>query len=184
MDLNGKWSDGVRYILREEKDIVDAFSLSDNEILSNPRYKAVWNNTWRGHSDFGYKTGDFDYTTLDHDIITSPYNVITGTNRHFRPLKGVNGSELLVNLAMRSGDVNRFEQAMHMGQDYFSHYNKGFRTWGGPGGMGHALARTAPDNPYNSSGGLSNAYKAADKWMRQKEELWYLIWDNDKWLQM
>jgi len=38
-----------------------------------------------------------------------------------------------------------------------------------------------PDNPYVKRGAAarqqSEAYKAADRWTKQQEDIWYLIWD-------
>jgi len=176
-DLNGLWKDGIRYALREGG-ASDAYSLSDREIKA--QYSEIWDDPsiWHGHSDFGYLLGDFDYTTLDHQILTRPENILTGTSRHFRTLGGPFGAEFYAGLALRSGDVEFFQEVMHMGQDYFSHRGKGY------GPVGHLWADITgnpPDNPYSSGKQLSSAYKNAQRWTKQKEELWYLIWDTDTW---
>jgi len=174
-----------------EEGVEDAFLLTDEEIESE-YYDEVWkksykddykNSIWQGHSDFGYLTGDFDYTALDHNIWTHPWNLITGTSHHFRPLEGAFGSELQVGLAIRSGNVEYFQAAMHMGQDYFSHYGAGYTP------LTHALAPEgghAPDNPYYRPEDVSNritsaAYRNANRWTREREEIWYLFWDLDTW---
>ncbi|HUV40760.1 MAG TPA: RHS repeat-associated core domain-containing protein, partial [Sedimentisphaerales bacterium] len=183
IDLNGLWSDGIRYALRKTG-VSDAYTLSDKEILSNKRWKDIWNNPsiWHGHSDFGYRLGDFDYTTLDNQWWTRPTHRIPVINRrvpgryrsHFLTLKQ---AELVVGCALRSGNVEFFEQAMHMGQDYFSHLGKGY------GPVEHADAEDEPDNPYQNEAlkQLSREYKAAQKWTKQWENIFYLMWDTDTW---
>jgi RHS repeat-associated protein len=197
LDLNGMWNDGIRYTLREQG-VAGAYTLSDAEIKAN--YPEVWANSaenwnkttvWEGHSDFGYHTGDFDYTTPDHDFWMSPFNIVTGTPLHFRPMDGPFGANFLVTLAIYSGDVEFFQATMHFGQDFYSHYNRGYRWVGGEDwdhSLGHANAPDgghAPDNPYVKDGAAARqrdtASMEADRFTKQKEEIWYLIWDTDTW---
>jgi hypothetical protein len=110
-----------------------------------------------GHSDF-YGSGYFDFTSEDHGA-TSPYNQ---PERHFRDLSA---SESDVAAAIATCNKDAFERAMHRGQDYFSHYKKGYR-WD-PGnsnlrcnGWGHACKGGVPDND-------SAAWWEANAWTRR-----------------
>jgi hypothetical protein len=86
-----------------------------------------------GHSDFPNNTEcPFDYTKEDHGFWTSPYNLITGIGGHFRPLKNEgrdHGTMQDVDNAITTCDAVAFQKYMHQAQDYFSHYNKGYRAW-------------------------------------------------------
>jgi len=180
IDLNGLWKDGIRYALRETG-VSNAYTLSDKEILSNNEWEKIWNTTWHGHSDFGYRLGDFDYTTLDNQFWTKPVHkdVIPGNYpMHFLTLKL---AELVVGRALRSGNVESFEQAMHMGQDYFSHRGKGYNA--ATHAYDERIKHNSPDNPYQNEAlkQLSREYKAAQKWTKQWENIFYLMWDTDTW---
>ncbi len=183
IDLNGLWKDGIRYALRKTG-VSNAYTLSDKDILAFREGEKIWNRTWHGHSDFGYRLGDFDYTTLDHLLSKRPENVVLwpmglGTSLHFRSLRE---AELSVGCALRSGNVEAFEQAMHMGQDYFSHLGKGYDAathfWDE-----RIIKKNSPDNPYRDEElkQLSREYKAAQRWTKQWEEVFYLMWDTDTW---
>jgi RHS repeat-associated protein len=202
-DPTGLWDDGLRYILsRPPYNVSNALTLSDQALEASLKEKGLWNNLdypiWHGHSDFGYLQGDFDYTSLDNRFWTQPVGCGSiplwligsgaGTELHFKPLGGASGSEMLVGLAILSGDTGRFEDAMHMGQDYFSHLGKGYNP------VTHALTYLEedgmkghkPDNPYTPNPDdlprtLDSAYLEANKWTKQWEEAWYLIWDTEKW---
>jgi len=134
----------------------------------------------------GYHTGDFDYTTLDNQWWTQP--VGPGVGLHFMsPDKAM----ARVQLAIRSGDVNRFQEAMHSLQDTFSHYNKGYRTIGN-GDLGHWHAPDKghePDNPYAPGAtkvtDLDYAYRAADRITKELEGQWYLMWEGpERWFKL
>ncbi|UCF00403.1 MAG: hypothetical protein JSV82_04890 [Planctomycetota bacterium] len=203
VDPSGLWKDGIRYFLRNEFGIADAYSLSDAEIEA--RWPNVWDRPrptylWHGHSDMGYLQGDFDYTTLDHLWWTRPENVFfwplgLGTDLHFRKLEGWGGAEMLVGLAIRAGNEEFFEQAMHMGQDYFSHIGRGYDPIGHLyneqyliGVLGYDQETYNPDNPYSSRPGnprrLNSFYRQAQRWTKYFEEIWYLVWDMDTWLNL
>lgn len=117
----------------------------------------------RGHSDFyGGGLYGFDYVEEDHDFFSHPYNIFTGTANHFRDLKDSEGD------ARKTCDPKKFGRLMHQVQDYYSHYNRGYRysilsavaflaapgpylyatiIMGKPGhGLGHLLQR---EEPYN-----------------------------------
>ncbi len=131
----------------------------------------------RGHSDFS--GGDrFDYTLEDHDSKT--HTVFGDTSRHFRPLRdeeGKKGTEPEVQKAIDACNVEEFPRAMHRGQDYFSHWAKGYR-WD-PGnkkrhcnGYGHAcndfmLKREDPDAD-------DVAWQKAEDWTNG----WLKKWDD------
>lgn len=207
IDLMGLWNDGMRYAIREQKGMYNAYTLSDEEIKSNfadiwgrsyenyidPITKEPTGTIWQGHSDMGYHTGDFDYTTMDHmdwSRPTKPWNIFgkkfedgpaSGYPYHFMPLWV---SQSIVLDAIGQGDIEVFQEAMHMGQDYFSHYAKGYRWYT----AGHAFAGDgghAPDKPYDKRGAsvreLNAAYKAADQWTKSMENAYYLLNDSDMW---
>jgi RHS repeat-associated protein len=198
VDPTGLWDNGLRYILEHEYGVANPYALSDEDIKK--RFPTLWNNTsypnWHGHSDLGYLSGDFDYTSLDNRIGTQPNGLLSyllwpiggGTDLHFRPLEGANGSELEVGLAILSGDSGRFQDAMHMGQDYFSHVGKGYDPYSHAatalveGGRGGHL----PDYPYATYRNrvLDSAYLGANEWTKKWEDQWYLVWDTDKWLEL
>ncbi len=194
MDPRGLWDDGLRYYLGHNLGMSNAYTFSDQELERALRAENLWDNTdrplWHGHSDFGYLRGDFDYARLDNQLWTHPWNILPypiglGTDLHFKPLQGASGAEFLVGLALRSADPRRFEVAMHMGQDYFSHRGKGY------GVLTHAMALHEPDDPYSPSDDpddpkriLDSAYLEAQKWTKTMEEMWYLFQDVDTWLSL
>jgi len=181
VDPYGLWGLGLRYYLENEIGVRDAYKLSDAEIEA--QFDTIWKNpsrfSWHGHSDFGYRQGDFDYTRLDRQLRTHPYNPLS-THLHFKNLKDV---EFSLGFILRSGDIGAFEQIMHMGQDYFSHLGRGY-SW-----YGHLKARHEPDNPYSTDPEdpvrtFNSAFRQAQDWTKKFEDLWYLIWDMDKWLSL
>lgn len=99
---------------------------------------------YKGHRDFT-GGGFFDYNLEDTDKKTNPIN--GDPERHFRDLSI---SEVDAAEAIASCQKEKFQRAMHRGQDYFSHYAKGYRwmprTWGKRClGYGHACDGTKPD---------------------------------------
>jgi RHS repeat-associated protein len=148
--------------------------------LWDPGY-GMGDRGWHGHNDFGYHRDDFDYESLDDLGPTSPYFGPFGTKLHFLNL---DQAQMFVYMALLSGEQSAFGNAGHMGQDYFSHYGKGYST---VGTFGHLPYAHDPDNPYvyDKEGkiiGTSSEYKEADKWTKQMEELWYLFDDPYKWI--
>ena len=190
VDPSGLWGDGLRYYLERYKGVQNAHALSDTDI--ERMFPTIWNepdiwNTdkramWHGHSDFGYLLGDFDYTVWDRPGITHPHFIPIGTYNHFRSLESC---EFWVHVALRSGSVEMFQDAMHMGQDYFSHRNEG-NYWLTDAVL-HALRGHRPDYPYSGRSGrqLSLKFLQAQRWTKQFEEAWYLMWEGmDKWLSL
>ncbi|MEW6601012.1 MAG: RHS repeat-associated core domain-containing protein, partial [Nitrospirota bacterium] len=120
-----------------------------------------------GHADF--PGGDyFDYNLEDNDATTNP---VTGDpKRHFRDLPV---SEYDVAKAISSCNKNAFQRAMHRGQDYFSHYSKGYR-WKpfsrnrglGLGHMFPLIDPTAPDRD-------REAWNNASKWSQDQLNKWH-----------
>lgn len=118
-----------------------------------------------GHSDFS-GGNYFNYNLEDTDPRTKP---ITGdSERHFRDLPI---SERDVANAINSCDEDAFQRAMHRGQDYFSHYRKGFRwqpgRWTKGLGLGHLFPIIGP-SPDNDR----EAWKAAEKWTQYHLNKW------------
>jgi RHS repeat-associated protein len=115
------------------------------------------NEEFLGHGDF---TGSdcFDYNREDSGV-TSPYR---DPERHFRDLEQ---SEADISNAIASCRKEAFERAMHRGQDYFTHYAKGYR-WK-PGdkklpcfGFGHTCMGTLPDED-------DAAWAQAESWTKK-----------------
>jgi hypothetical protein len=120
-----------------------------------------------GHSDF-YGHERFDYTREDHDPLTSPFNTLTGTARHFRDLIYVEYD--LIDLIIKGGKQNKeiFGRLLHQGQDYFSHYSKGYR-WP----LGHAFDGTIPDKD-------AEAWEKANEWTKRWLGIWDKVFNNEK----
>ncbi len=94
---------------------------------------------FKGHSDFTGQ-GCFDYNLEDSDPKTKPFPGGKPEN-HFQD-KATSTKQ--VEAAIKACDTSAFERAMHRLQDFWSHYNKGFR-WNPPWQLGHAMAGTKPD---------------------------------------
>lgn len=109
-----------------------------------------------GHADFdNVSKCRFDYTAEDGGLTSSALK----PERHFRDLPV---SQRDVDSAIGSCDSDAFQRAMHRGQDFYSHWNKGFR-WD-PGnkslpsnGYGHLGANPDPDRD-------AVAWSAANAW--------------------
>jgi RHS repeat-associated protein len=117
---------------------------------------------YAGHDDF--KGSDiFDYCAEDDDPATSPYQC---PERHFRPLED---SERDVAAAINSCNKNDFERSMHRGQDFFSHYQAGYRwkpfRWWKNMGFGHGFDGTEPDHN-------EVAWKQAEQWTKGHLKEW------------
>ena len=120
--------------------------------------------SYPGHTDFpGHN--DHDYKAEDYGD-TGPF---VDPERHFRDLPQ---SEADVRAAIAACNKGAFDRAMHRGQDYFSHYRKGYRYdpkygFGNLpcGGMGHACAGTRPDEDYR-------AFQRAQAWTRTWLRRW------------
>lgn len=109
------------YLLNRPIDLVDSWGLFEDGY--NGKAKP---GQYKGHSDFcGHER--FDWTAEDHDRRTSPLNLFGGTQRHFQDYNTSLGQ-----VASALADCNKpaFERAMHRLQDYYSHYEKGYRWWG------------------------------------------------------
>jgi hypothetical protein len=116
---------------------------------------------YKGHSDFS-GSDIFDYTAEDKGR-TGPFRQ---PERHFRPL---DVSEKDVAAAIEAGDKKAFQGAMHRGQDYFSHYSKGYR-WKPFRhlknlGFGHMFAGTKPDEDMQ-------AWNQAEEWTKKWLKKW------------
>jgi RHS repeat-associated protein len=94
----------------------------------NPKTGETWFN---GHGDFAnLEECPFDFEKEDDDPLSSP--VLSPAN-HFQPLDpGEDGStndatRPQIESAIKNCDADAFQRAMHRGQDYFSHFRKGYR---------------------------------------------------------
>jgi hypothetical protein len=119
----------------------------------------------KGHSDF-FGGDRFDFTKEDHDLKTSPVPIIGNPKGHFLPHSD-QAVLPAINEAINNCDKKLFERAMHRAQDYYVHYEPGYR-WD-PGntslpcnGYGHACPEEidADNNP--------EAWKVANKFTREK----------------
>jgi hypothetical protein len=87
---------------------------------------------------------------------------------HFRSL---HESTVDIEKILPNCDMREFELLMHQGQDYFSHYSKGYRTHMFHGlhprhwGPGHMFAGHAPDED-------NVAWEKADQWTRSMLARW------------
>lgn len=121
---------------------------------------------FKGHSDFS-GSNEFNYTREDHDPYTSPTDLRGDPERHFRNLPQ---SEADIIAAVYADNKEAFERAMHRGQDFFSHYNKGYR-WN-PGdfnlpcfGLGHVCDWTTPDED-------NATWEFAEAWSKKWLDYW------------
>lgn len=116
----------------------------------------------KGHSNFS-GSDKFDFTKEDRDMWTSPFNPFS-TDRHFRALEQ---TEKEIAEAINSLNKDAFERAMHRGQDYFSHYAKGYRWDPQNGKFGHLQDGDAPDKDKRA---WSNAEEWTKKWLDKWNE--------------
>ena len=170
------------------------FSSLQNQFLEK-ELSRVEKDVSKGHSDF-HGSDRFDFTLEDKDPKTAPLPSVgffffeTGNPAgHFQDLET---SEKQVAEAINSGNKDAFQRAMHRGQDFYSHYNKGYR-WNpedifeydssynpynygmGPGpkpvkgikknNVGHLFDGTAPDND-------PKAWSEANEWTKKWVEKW------------
>jgi len=150
--FKGKDQNLYRYVKNSPANFVDPKGLFGDGQSFGPESDP--NSQWKGHSDF-YGSGCFNYTAEDHDPATDPF---PGGNPagHFQDYAT---SSAQVETATNNCDPDAFERAMHRLQDFYSHYNKGYR-WGAdrinvdgpvvnPEGichLGHVFAGTIPDH--------------------------------------
>jgi len=119
---------------------------------------------FKGHKDFSNLAEcPFDYTLEDKGW-TGPW---ADPERHFRPLGQSEGDARLA-IMICSRDL--FQRALHRGQDYFTHYGKGY-VWE-PGnifqkcfGFGHICHGAKPDQD-------NKAWDTADKWTQKWLRAW------------
>ena len=107
------------------------------------------NSTFPGHDDF-IGSDRLDYTKEDHGW-SNPL-IPFSTWRHFRDLEEI---ERDLDYAIYRCNKEWVERYMHQGQDYFSHYDRGYRRW-----FGHAFDGHAPDHNLG-------AWRTANKWTRK-----------------
>jgi len=98
----------------------------------------------------------FDWTREDHGS-THPYNPFS-TWRHFRNLRDIEAD--LAHDVM-TGDADRFERHMHQLQDYYSHYQPGYRWWK----LGHLFAGTEPDDVQSHAEAYAAAQERTQQWL-------------------
>ena len=120
-----------------------------------------------GHRDFS-GCDYFDYTLEDKGA-SGPWKK---PEKHFQDLPV---SEDEVAKAIASCNKEAFERAMHRGQDYFSHYKKGYRYKPGNRnvpcfGYGHTCIGSLPDQD-------DVAWAEAESWTKKWLKKWY---DNCK----
>lgn len=108
-----------------------------------------------GHSDFaGNETFDYNALDSDHD----PFNPLY-TWEHFRDLPEIESD---LRKALSKCDFKAYQYLMHEGQDYFTHYSKGFRWW--TAGHIFAFPGVADRDPY--------AWGKANNWTKT----WFNAW--------
>ncbi len=142
------------YVLNDPVNLVDPWGLFDKGGAG----KNFQGLNYPGHSDF-FGSSYFDYNLEDDDWKTSPFNPL-GLERHFRNLPQ---SEKEAESALGSCNKEKFERAMHRGQDFFSHYNKGYRWYT----VGHAFAGKVPDRDIQ-------AWRNAEEWTTPWVHRWLI----------
>ena len=110
-----------------------------------------------GHSDFpGYP--EFDWTKLDEDWETSPFNVFTGGMKlHFKTIFDIIND---LNSAIDKCDKDKFIALMHQGQDYYSHFSKGYDE------VLHTVANLIGSSPDNDTHAWIKAKLFTDKMLK------------------
>ncbi|NLF39539.1 RHS repeat-associated core domain-containing protein [bacterium] len=138
-----------------------------NSPLVNVDYLGRWSEYLHGNSNVppnpmhegGFEPlGEGDYSGEDRDY--DPFSPVN-TWRHFRDLPD---SQVDVDLAILCCDSEAFRSAMHQGQDFFSHYDQGWRWWFG----GHIWGGHVPDYPDVNE----EQYDRAKRWTRDQEQRW------------
>ena len=133
-----------------------------------------------GHGDF--PGGDeFDYNKQDKDWRTSPNPFWGEPASHFQDLPE---SEKEVKEARDNCDQEKFQRAMHKGQDFYSHYDKGYRwdPWNTSDkdfGLGHG-----PDSVFGETpDGDEDAWGRAAEWTSKQLDDWNAHCEKcgDKW---
>jgi len=120
---------------------------------------------FKGHGNFcNLGKCPFDYNLEDTDPNTSAWPVSPGAKGHFLAL---GDSESAVEEAVAACNADAFQRAAHRGQDYFTHYGKGY-VWD-PGnllaqckGYGHGCDGGGPDQDNKAWG---YAEKLTQKWV-------------------
>jgi len=129
-----------------------------------------------GHRNF-YCNNIFDYTALDHDkppVVN--WHPTEYTELHFRDLEKTvyveKGGRIVeirrsveydLQQALDKCNFKEYQYLMHEGQDYFSHYSKGYRA-----PVGHAwdsMTFRSPDNDIK-------AWLDADRWTKKWADKW------------
>ena len=120
-----------------------------------------------GHGDF--PGSDLFNYNLEDTGPTKPVPFIGDPERHFRDLPISNRD---VAAAVNSCDKEGFERAAHRGQDFFSHYSKGYRwrpfRWRKSLGIGHIFPLININLPDQDRG----AWKKASEWTMQRLNEW------------
>ncbi|MFP4224296.1 MAG: RHS repeat domain-containing protein, partial [Phycisphaeraceae bacterium] len=183
LDRFGLWGHGKRYYRNKIRDLIRNAPIdrTQSPIIQNAQYQEFQRklrnlqqeleNHTSGHSDF--PGGDvFDYTKEDLDPATRPWPLPNpGVGRHFRPLGPVQQD---LNQAIAECNKDRFERLMHQGQDYFSHYGRGytdgFNMGGGGLNNGHiGFGDVDPDNADK----WPQFYDGARKWTQKNLDRWH-----------
>jgi RHS repeat-associated protein len=147
------------YVLNDPINRVDPFGRFGDGFARGGSY-------W-GHSDF-YGSDRFDYVKEDYGW-SQPFNPFS-TWKHFRRIDDVESS---LKRAVCRRNKKEFARLMHHGQDYFSHFEKGYRAFhafpfrGGWPLPGHVIAGHSPDQD-------QRAWTRANQWTR----IWVKRWDN------
>jgi hypothetical protein len=123
-----------------------------------------------GHKDFP-GSPPFDWTKEDHGASGPVYPCSTW--RHFRDIKK---SKPDVEDALERCDKDDFERHMHQLQDYFAHYQQGYRWWTIP--PGH-VCDCLPDSPTNPDNNVDQ-WKIAANWTRMYVDRWNMHCKQDK----
>jgi len=128
------------------------------------------NNTPLGHSDFDNPYG-FDFTRADNSLLTSPFTP-WGIPIHFRTLAEANSA---VDRAIEKCDRRAFEIAVHSLEDVSTHNEKGYRSFGGPGWIGHLKDGTKPDDNLGQNGEINGdlaAWNEANQRTMKANQKW------------
>ncbi|UCE66515.1 MAG: RHS repeat-associated core domain-containing protein [Candidatus Zixiibacteriota bacterium] len=111
-----------RYIWNNPSNLRDPSGLFSGGIRAGGDH--LGHSDFYGHQIFWYNLEDLDKFDSPWNIRTDPWYYPEGSKRHFRNIIDVE-RDLIA--AIDAGDAVCVGRLLHQGQDYFTHYGKGYR---------------------------------------------------------